>query len=74
MTQLWHSYGMRTSKKDMSNWTPSNHYFLQGISEHIAVEWSSWNEVVDMINGKESSLQENIDYYLKVGQIPNINE
>jgi|GEM_PF-4928280 hypothetical protein len=28
----------------MSNRTPSNHYFLQGILEHLAVEWSTWNE------------------------------
>lgn len=34
----------------------------------------SWNNVVDIINGKESSLHENMDYYMKVGQIPNINE
>jgi hypothetical protein len=44
LTQLWHSYGMRTSKNDMSNRTPSNHYFLRGILEHLAVEWSTWNE------------------------------
>ena len=29
---------------------------------------------VDIINGKESSPHENIDYYMKFGQIPNINE
>lgn len=34
----------------------------------------SWNHIVDIINGKESSSHENIDYYMKVGQIPNINE
>ena len=34
----------------------------------------SWNHVVDIINGKESSPHENIDYYMKFGQIPNINE
>jgi hypothetical protein len=34
----------------------------------------SWNHVIDLINGKESSLHENIDYYMKVGQTPNINE
>lgn len=34
----------------------------------------SWNCVVDMINGKEASLHESMDYYMKVGQIPNINE
>jgi hypothetical protein len=34
----------------------------------------SWNCVVDLINGKEASLHENIDYYMKVGQVPSINE
>ena len=34
----------------------------------------SWNHVVDIIIGKESSPHENIDYYMKFGQIPNINE
>ena len=34
----------------------------------------SWNCVVDLINGKEASLHENIDYYMKVGQVPRINE
>lgn len=34
----------------------------------------SWNNVVDIINGKESSLHENMDYYMKVCHIPNINE
>ncbi|KAB4821351.1 hypothetical protein GAG81_26265 [Bacteroides thetaiotaomicron] len=34
----------------------------------------SWNCLVDLINGKEASLHENIDYYMKVGQVPSINE
>lgn len=34
----------------------------------------SWNYVVDMINGKEASLKDLMDYYIKVGQIPSINE
>ena len=34
----------------------------------------SWNFVVDMIKGKIPSTPESIDYYMKVGQVPNINE
>ena len=34
----------------------------------------SWNCVVNMINGKEASLKDLMDYYIKVGQIPSINE
>jgi hypothetical protein len=34
----------------------------------------SWNYVVDMIKGKIPSAPESIDYYIKVGQVPNINE
>lgn len=34
----------------------------------------SWNYVVDMINGKKASLKDLMDYYIKVGQIPSINE
>ncbi|BCA49865.1 hypothetical protein [Bacteroides thetaiotaomicron] len=43
LTELWHTYGMRHTG-DMSNCTPSNHYYLQGILEHLAIEWDSWNE------------------------------
>jgi hypothetical protein len=35
---------------------------------------SSWNRVVDMINGKEASLHESMNSYMKVGQVPSINE
>lgn len=34
----------------------------------------SWNHVVDMIKGRNTSIEQSIDYYMKVGQIPNINE
>lgn len=34
----------------------------------------SWNHVVDTIKGKIPSAPESIDYYMKVGQVPNINE
>lgn len=34
----------------------------------------SWNYVVDMIKGHTPSETEYIDYYTKVGQIPNIGE
>lgn len=34
----------------------------------------SWNYVVDIINGKKASLHESMDYYMKVGQVPSINE
>lgn len=34
----------------------------------------SWNHVVDMINGKTPSSSESIEYYIKVGQIPDTNE
>lgn len=34
----------------------------------------SWNHVVDMIKGRDTSIEQSIDYYMKVGQIPNINE
>lgn len=43
LTQLWHSYGMRHTG-DMKDRTPSNHYFLQGILEHLSIEWKTWND------------------------------
>lgn len=50
---------------------------LDSPKRETCLDWNimrSWNHVVDMINGKESSPQENIDYYIKVGQVPNISE
>ena len=41
------------------------------------LDWNvmcSWNYVVNMINGKKSSLHEDMEYYMKVGQVPSINE
>lgn len=34
----------------------------------------SWNYAVDMIKGRTPSETEFIDYYMKVGQIPNMGE
>lgn len=34
----------------------------------------SWNHVEDMINGRTPSISDSLDYYMKGGQIPNINE
>lgn len=42
LLQLWHKYGMR-GESEPENRTPSNHYFLQGILEHLAIEWSNWS-------------------------------
>lgn len=43
LTELWSIYGMRASNNEMENRTPSNHYFLQGILEHLSIEWKTWN-------------------------------
>lgn len=42
LTELWDRYGMR-AKYIGPERTKSNHYFLQGILEHLALEWSNWS-------------------------------
>lgn len=41
LTQLWYDYGMRYDYCPQRR-TPANHYFLQGILEHLTVEWNTW--------------------------------
>lgn len=33
----------------------------------------SWNQVVDRIKGHNASTSERLDYYIKKGQVPNID-
>lgn len=42
LTDLWYEYGMRATPvtKDCS---PANHYFIQGIIEHLSVQWETWS-------------------------------
>lgn len=41
LTDLWSIYGMR-GDSEPENRSPANHYFLQGILEHLTVEWVTW--------------------------------
>ncbi|WAX17063.1 hypothetical protein PF672P2_00045 [Parabacteroides phage PF672P2] len=41
LTILWHIHGMR-GDSEPENRSPANHYFLQGILEHLSIEWETW--------------------------------
>lgn len=40
--ELFMEYGM--TRGEAPHRTRGNHYFLQGICEHIVVEWKEWNK------------------------------